>query len=232
MPCRLSILLLAIISMACPGPQGPQGPQGAEGPTGPQGPPGVFTGAFAGDVALNGNVTVGGDLTVNGGVVASIFPVGMVVAFAGDAAPPGWLLCDGAPISRTQYSALFSVIGVKHGAGDLVSTFNVPDYRGRFLRGVDHGQGRDPDRATRTAMNTGGATGDEVGSVQQASLASHFHNVGVASSDQLGSNPALNLNNQGIPIAQIAPTTSRSTTSAGGAETRPVNANVNFIIKY
>lgn len=47
-----------------------------------------------------------------------------------------WLLCNGQAVSRTQYPALFAVIGVSFGSGDGVSTFNVPDYRGKFLRGL------------------------------------------------------------------------------------------------
>src|SRR5438132_1272895 len=35
-----------------------------------------------------------------------------------------------------------------------------------FLRGVDHGQGRDPDGAARAAMNPGGNVGDQVGSLE------------------------------------------------------------------
>ena len=47
-----------------------------------------------------------------------------------------WLICDGQEISRSEYSQLFSVIGEKFGAGNGSTTFNVPDYRGRFLRGL------------------------------------------------------------------------------------------------
>lgn len=46
----------------------------------------------------------------------------------------GYILCDGRAVSRTQYSALFAAIGTNFGAGDGSNTFNVPDYRGCFLR--------------------------------------------------------------------------------------------------
>src|SRR5580692_10411038 len=78
-------------------------------------------------------------------------PSGAVMAFAGASAPEGWLVCDGSAVSRTQYATLFAAIGTAHGSGDGTTTFQLPDYRGRFLRGVDDGQGRDPDAATRTA---------------------------------------------------------------------------------
>jgi hypothetical protein len=101
-------------------------------------------------------------------------PPGVVLPFAGATAPQGWLVCDGNPVSRTIYAALFAALGTSHGQGDNVTTFNVPDYRGRIMRGSDGmfggvNAGRDPDRAGRTAMNAGGNTGataQYVGSVQ------------------------------------------------------------------
>lgn len=102
--------------------------------------------------------------------------VGSIVAYAcvaNQASPPpdGWLLCDGRAVSRSTYDDLFAVIGTLHGGGDGVNTFNLPDYRGRFLRGVDDGTGRDPDAATRSGAAVGGATGDKVGSVQSDATA-------------------------------------------------------------
>lgn len=95
-------------------------------------------------------------------------PVGTVVPFTGDPAflPEGFLLCDGSEVSRVDFSELFAVMGTSHGAGDGSTTFHLPDYRGRFLRGVDGGAGRDPDAAGRAPMNPGGNTGDAVGTLQ------------------------------------------------------------------
>lgn len=64
-------------------------------------------------------------------------PVGAVLPFASDESelPDGFLLCDGAEVSRVQYSKLFAKIGIRHGSGDGTTTFRLPDYRGRFLRG-------------------------------------------------------------------------------------------------
>lgn len=47
-----------------------------------------------------------------------------------------WLLCDGQAVSRTEYADLFALIGTSFGNGDGVNTFNIPDYRGKFLRGL------------------------------------------------------------------------------------------------
>ena len=53
-------------------------------------------------------------------------PVGTVLEFANQTAPSGYVKCDGAAVSRTTYSGLFSVIGTTFGVGDTSSTFNLP----------------------------------------------------------------------------------------------------------
>lgn len=59
-------------------------------------------------------------------IVYADAPVGMIAPFGGTTAPTGWLLCNGATVSRTTYSDLFAVIGTKYGAGDGSTTFNLP----------------------------------------------------------------------------------------------------------
>ncbi len=80
--------------------------------------------------------------------------------------PAGWLVCDGSLVSRGDNPALFLAIGESWGEGDDVNTFNLPDLRGRFVRGVDAGAGRDPDASVRGESNVAGNMGDSVGSVQ------------------------------------------------------------------
>ena len=70
----------------------------------------------------------------------AITEVGFIKPYAGASVPTGYLLCNGAAISRAQYPELFAAIGTTWGAGDGSSTFNVPDLRGYFLRGVGGGQ--------------------------------------------------------------------------------------------
>ncbi len=60
---------------------------------------------------------------------------GTSVDFRGTTAPDGWLLEDGAAVSRTTYADLFAVIGTTYGSGDGSTTFNLPDSRGRFSLG-------------------------------------------------------------------------------------------------
>ncbi|SSZ40953.1 Phage Tail Collar Domain [Bartonella grahamii] len=61
--------------------------------------------------------------------------------------PDGWLPCDGRAYSRYVYWDLFCVIGTTWGEGDGVTTFNVPDFRGMFLRGLDNERNLDPWRS-------------------------------------------------------------------------------------
>lgn len=177
---------------------------------------------------------------------------GEIRAYAGDSAPSGWLLCDGSEVSRTTYSDLFSLVGERFGQGNNVTTFNLPDLRGRFLRGRDAGAGNDPDAGSRTAMATGGATGDAVGSIQGDATAlpntafttsdpgNHNHSNG--NYDRLLWSHDINTagsadNTPGEPdissSGTIQPAGAHTHTIGGGDnETRPVNVSVNYIIKY
>jgi microcystin-dependent protein len=183
---------------------------------------------------------------------------GMISAYGGATAPSGWLLCDGTSYVRGDYADLYSIIGTAFGTADITH-FNVPDLRGRFLRGKDAAVGRDPDRATRTAMNTGGATGDNVGSVQAAGTklpttnfttpstatggrsADHSHveygnsGGGGQTGGQTGGGVSGSLawyHSTGGASADHTHTLPAMIVAGGDSETRPINAYVNYIIKY
>jgi microcystin-dependent protein len=100
--------------------------------------------------------------------------IGAVIAFPFITEPAGFLYCDGRTVSRTTYAELYSSIGISHGIGDGSTTFNLPDYRGRFLRGVDGIAGNDPDVLARTSTN-GGNSGNSAGSVQGDGYGTHTH---------------------------------------------------------
>ena len=68
--------------------------------------------------------------------VVSALPHGMIVAHAGKTVPDGFLLCNGAAVSRKTYAKLFEAIGELWGAGDGSTTFNLPDSDGRVLQGA------------------------------------------------------------------------------------------------
>ena len=97
---------------------------------------------------------------LNAAAVSVLMPTGSIMPFAGASAPTGYLLCDGAAISRTTYSALFAVSGTTYGVGDGASTFNIPDLRGRVIAGQDDMGGASANRLTGLS---GGLDGDTLG---------------------------------------------------------------------
>lgn len=78
--------------------------------------------------------------------------IGEVKAFAGDYAPVGWLRCDGQPLLIASYPNLYSIIGTTYG-GDGITTFAVPDLRGRVPIGIGPG----PGLTSRALGQNGGA---------------------------------------------------------------------------
>lgn len=153
---------------------------------------------------------------------AFVQQVGAVVAFMSSTCPSGFLEANGATISRGGYSKLFAAVGVANGTGDGSTTFRIPDMRGRFIRGWDHGAANDPDRATRTADATGANSGDNVGSFQSDRFLSHNHSEqGVANNGTAGSGSSHN---------DPKSAGNQNTGSTGGNETRPINLNVLFCI--
>lgn len=98
---------------------------------------------------LNDAITAINALLV-GYTANSFCPSGMVMIFAGDTAPAGWLKANGAAVSRTVYANLFAAIGTRYGAGDGYSTFNLRDLRGEFPRFWDDGRGVDSGRGLGT----------------------------------------------------------------------------------
>jgi microcystin-dependent protein len=95
----------------------------------------------------------------------AVDPAGMIGAYPMATCPTGWLQANGAAVSRTTYASLFTAIGTMYGSGDGSTTFNLPDYRGYFLRGWNNGTAIDPDAASRTNRGDG-TTGDNIGTKQ------------------------------------------------------------------
>jgi len=172
---------------------------------------------------LSDYATVGGNLFVEDEIYrqgVNIRGTGEIIAWAGDTNPSYALTCDGAAVNRTTYADLFSVIGVMYGNGDGSTTFNVPDLRGYFLRGMDGGRGIDPDRASRTDRGDT-TTGDAVGTVQGDQYKSHRHGADTSSTDVGSNNWA-----SGDPFGATY-----YTDYSGGNETRPDNIYVLYCIK-
>lgn len=188
--------------------------------------------------ALESNLTaVKNDLAA----VAEV-PVGTVVPFAGPPGnvPDGWFLCDGSPRSSGDFPALFAAIGQAHGDGSdgtVTDDFNLPDYRGRFLRGVDTSEGRDPEAVGRSPMNVNGNSGDAVGSIQASATALPTNGFTTDVTDPHNHsftdfvNPSGRVGVLGAPSGVLALSVNTSTqgggvhshvvTGGGDAETRP-----------
>lgn len=62
-------------------------------------------------------------------------PTGSVISFAANSTPKGYLICNGAAVSRTTYAELFAVIGTTYGSGDGSTTFNLPNLTDKFIQG-------------------------------------------------------------------------------------------------
>ena len=136
----------------------------------------------------------------------------------------GWMVCDGRSLDVSRFPRLFAVLGSLYGTAGK-GQFNLPDYRGVFLRGVDNGAGVDPDTGKRRKPN-----GDEgyagVGSMQCDAFQLHQHHyTGVqdTATAQPG-NPAAVTNPK--PLETVEPVSGRHS-----SETRPRNVAVYFIIK-
>jgi microcystin-dependent protein len=129
------------------------------------------------DNSVTTNKIVDNAVTPNKMSEEARIPIGVIMDFAGTIAPSGWLLCGGQLISRATYAALFSVIGTAFGAGDGVTTFGVPDLRGRVVAGKDDMvQGS----ANRLAVivngdNLAAVGGAERHTVSVAEMPSHAH---------------------------------------------------------
>lgn len=107
--------------------------------------------------------------------------IGTIFFVADDAAPEGSLICDGRLLSRTTYAALFAKLGTTYGAGDGSTTFQLPDYRGEFLRGWDGGRGVDAGRVRGSFQTDQNKTHTHTGTI---SSNSHTHTwSGTTSSD-------------------------------------------------
>lgn len=162
----------------------------------------------AGQVLQSGGATSSPTWADAGGGV----PAGSVIYHAANTAPSGFLKANGAAVSRSTYSDLFTAIGTTFGTGDGSSTFNVPDLRGEFMRGWDDSRGID--------------SGRSFGSAQADEFKAHTHTANIYMYDA------------GSPLNKFRSSKAAngqgttSTNSTGGSETRPRNIALLACIKY
>ncbi len=157
--------------------------------------------------------------------------IGTVQTFAMTTPPAGWLECDGSAISRSTYAALFNTIGTTFGTGDGTTTFNIPDMRGYFARGWDHGRGIDPARvfgSTQASANLA-----HVHAFVGDSMPPHAHGVAIGSGDSPDQLPAGGTAQIGTfsTTSVSAGTPTGTIGSTGGSEARPVNVALMYAIR-
>lgn len=190
---------------------------------------------------------------------ASANPPGTILAFAGPTVPSGYLLANGASLSRTTYANLYAAIGTYYGSADS-STFSLPDLRGEFLRGLDNGRGVDASRGLGTFQAsqlgshdhtfTGSALPVHTHTATAATAGAHTHTVYSSGSNTsygyqgTGSGPGIynptssaGAHTHDITVNAASAGTPTGTISATGgtsnsSETRPRNVAVQFLIKY
>ncbi len=191
-------------------------------------------------------------------------PVGSVITFAGDVGKPvsepkdeavqspikdekhvtdpleawGWMVCDGRTLSVSLYPELFAALGYLYGGSN--DTFNIPDYRGEFLRGVAVTSEQDPDIEDRTAAANGDPKG--VGSTQDWAVQIHEHTYSnatpsTATSPATAAGTSANEILTGGEKTKVGKGPTSSLSPPGDVkvskyETRPKNIYVNMIIKF
>lgn len=159
---------------------------------------------------------------------------GTLTYFTGEKPPLGALWPNGQAVSRTTYPRLFAVDGVRYGAGDGHSTFNVIDVRGRFLRCLDQGKGLDPNRTLGSIQNDGAPNITGTGGCYENPQAYRGKEWQVAGAFYIEENPTyLGIKGSDNDNARINFDASRSNGKYGSAnEIRPTNIAVNAILYY
>ena len=167
----------------------------------------------------------------------TVIPPGTIQAFAGSTIPQGWLLCDGRSTNRTDLPRLFQAIGTGWGnSTGGTNTFNLPDLRGVFLRGVngsrsDQWSDPEPNPPQRNNPYANGNSGNQVGSFQLDALKNHNHTFARRNDVSGASAGAFYADNGGQ--GYVNPFNDGLINVAGDSiESRPRNAYVNYIIKY
>jgi len=158
---------------------------------------------------------------------SAVLPVGSLLLWSTGSVPANYLECNGAQLSTSDYPDLFNAIQYAYGGSGLI--FNLPDWRGMFPRGWDHGRLQDPDATAR-------AGGDAVGSTQGDAMIDHQLEVPAGTFYAAAG--------AGGPCFQWGVASPGQWTDAAGwggnpgqakvsaYETRPVNMNVMFCIKW
>lgn len=182
--------------------------------------------------ATGGYPTLSGRWYVTSGDVLSQPATAAICYFAVGSAPFGYLKANGQAVSRDTYARLYNAIGVTHGAGNGVSTFNVPDLRAEFIRGLDDGRGVDAGRVIGTSQHGQIQKHKHIsgfGEATEPSLFGESYNRGF-----FGSNGGIDYDNYLYYTNDGSAYSGNSPNASGliGDETRPRNIAMMACIKY
>ncbi len=107
--------------------------------------------------------------------------IGIVKVFGGNFAPKGWAFCNGQLLAIAQNQALFAILGTTYG-GDGITTFALPDFRGRAAMGAGQGPGL-------STHVLGEAAGTETVTLNNSNLPPHNHLVMASNQDSSLADP-------------------------------------------
>lgn len=177
----------------------------------------------AGNISATSVQTAIEELDVEKASLVQGFKPGMIIPYSGGSLQEGFLFCDGSAISRAVYASLFTVIGVTWGAGDGVTTFNIPDSRESSLYGIGtRGSG-----VTEHDALTLGQFGDD----RFQGFKMQYNNTANSLTAQIGTSfvytSAAQVLTDILPVSDGPDGTPRT-----GKTTRGKIIGVNFMIKY
>lgn len=147
----------------------------------------------------------------------SALPVGVPVPWPSSTAPTGWLKCNGAPFSDSQYPKLALVY----------PSLLLPDLRGEFIRGWDDGRGVDAGRQLLSSQgdairNIEGLADGGIGMSFDA-ISGAFYDVGSRSAKMPNDTTIIGKTDDlGFDASRVVPTAN---------ENRPRNIAFNYIVR-
>jgi microcystin-dependent protein len=145
---------------------------------------------------------------------------GLIIPWSTGTAPSGFLECNGAAISRSTYSALFSIISTTYGVGDGTTTFNLPDLRDKTVVHRSNNKALASTMGANTVTPTGNVGGNSGSTaLTSAEIAAHTHGTTGASAGQGGGS------NEGGGSFATRTTTPTSAVGDGAGHTHAVSGS-------
>jgi len=207
----------------------------------------VVTASSIADSAVTAASIADNAITTDKLAVGAAFVTGMVMPYAGNTAPTGWLACFGQELNTFTYKDLHAVISNVYGGDEYnagvtdqsgaSTVFKVPDLRGRVIAGQDDMGGTSADRL-QSAVNgdlngdtLGAAGGSQSHTLTTAQLASHTHSLGTRSRVQVGTDNGVQYGGGGSSTFSGAVINTQSTGSGEAHNNVQPTIILNYIIK-